>query len=211
MCVRACVCVRACARAPSEDPHVSPVSLQDPTRLGFLAVLPTPNSPPLVCARMCARLEPRHRPCPSASPSRAPASHVPSSHPSPQGHYGDKRERFVFNSRAAIQGEGKIKRPKATRKQFTTGLYYCKRSLYTGTISSKTLTKWPSSQRPPPLGPAISSCLRGPSLGVPRLSLHSHPPGLCQSNPVSPEAQPLPCSRGAKNLASASPAVLLWS
>lgn len=116
------------------------------------------------------------------------------------------RGRYLCSIPAAIQGEGKIKGPKTTRKQFISSLYYCKRSLYTGNISSKTFTKWPSSQKPPPLAPQSAVLPRRPLTGVPKLSLPPHPPGLHHPNPISRGSQPLSCRWGAASLASASPA-----
>lgn len=93
----------------------------------------------------------------------------------------------------AIQREEKIKGPKATRKQFTLSLYYCsvKRSLYTGNISSKTLTKWPSDQGPPVFWPRSRQlCLGDPSFGVPRLFPHLSPPDSTTQTPCARSPSP---------------------
>lgn len=116
---------------------------------------------------MCARTRagPGHRQTLALSSSSASLS---ARHPSSQGHYGDARERLVFNSRRRSGGR------KNKGSKGNTGAVYLRPlllSLYTGTISSNTLAKRPSGQGPGHLPRRDRQlCLGGTSLSVPRLS-----------------------------------------
>lgn len=95
--VTECTCVRARARQQARTPMPLPPRSRTPpgsaSSLFFRPHIPHPR-----CVRACVRPGHRCRPLPLPPPPAPQPPSAPCRHPSPQGHYGDVRERFVFNS-----------------------------------------------------------------------------------------------------------------
>lgn len=129
---------------------------------------------------------PPARSSPAPRPPRSPACLAPSSH-TPPGVTMGTRGRGLCLIPTAVQGGGKIKQPKATRRQFNSSLYYCNvKEVY---IQGIFPAKHSSSQGPPPPGSAIrSAAQRAPHLGSPSSFAPPAPPPLSHPNPVSWES-----------------------